>query len=125
LIKRAVPVAWAVAWTAAVTFVLLRPSDGTPRWPFLAWPGVDKLIHLVLFGVMATLWQRATLARNMHILGPVVVYGLITEVVQHHYIPGRSGSALDLAADALGATLALWVAGPFISRSWNQGKPHI
>lgn len=74
---------------------------------------------------MALLWQRATTARHALILGLVVLYGLVTEVLQHLYVQGRSGSALDLAADALGATLALWVAGPFITRSWNQHHTRI
>jgi len=122
LIRGAYRLANAVAWTAAVTYILMSPSDGIPRWAFRAWPGVDEIIHLLLFGVMAFLWQRATTARESHIFGLVVLYGLLTEVMQHLYVSGRSGSALDLAADALGTALALWVAGPFIARYWNRAQ---
>ena len=45
----------AVLWTAFIVYGLLSEPSGTPRFPWLVKPGVDKVIHAILFGVEAGL----------------------------------------------------------------------
>lgn len=74
-------------------------------------PGVQNLLHVPAFGLLAWLWfralsprcsPRATLAAGV---GLTLAYALVDEWHQAH-VPGRFPSAADLAADGLGAVLA-------------------
>ena len=80
--------------------VLFSPSDGGVS----AFPGSDKLVHLVLFALLAaaTRWRfgRRTVA-----LAVLVVYAVTSEVVQGVLMDSRSGDPLDVVADLAGVAL--------------------
>ncbi len=82
-----------------------------PRFPLLALPGVDKLIHLILFAIEGLLLAFSFAAfRGMKlaiiIIGWGVFLGGATELIQHFWVEGRTGDLLDLLADTLGSALA-------------------
>ncbi len=85
--------------------VLFAPSDDVPASP----PGVDKVVHLLLFVALAVTgrWAGAR-ARALGVL--LVVYAAVSEVVQGISVLGRSASVADWAADTIGvlAGLAGW-----------------
>ena len=88
----------------AITWLALTPQ---PDPPGLGW---DKLNHAAAFLVLAALadlgWPvRAQLPWR---LGLLLGYGVLIELVQA-VLAYRQGSALDLAADAVG--VALWLGG--------------
>lgn len=111
-----------------------RPSTRARRWspPALwllaifvssSWPNPDppdvpqgdKAVHLALYGVLAFLVGRAepTLARvPVRALATVLTCSAIAAVDEWHqrFIPGRSPSAGDWAADSIGAALGLLLA---------------
>lgn len=67
---------------------------------------VDKWIHLVIFlglGVLGVCGWRLDEERRQLFLG-LLVMALMTESLQH-FIPGRSASLADLAADVAGLSL--------------------
>jgi VanZ family protein len=102
----------AVLWTAFIIYGLTSVPSEIPRFPWLVWPGVDKLIHLVLFGVEAGLIALAFAKDNGKKLWiPILVWCFVLggglEVVQHNWVEGRSGDAIDLMADMLGAVVGL------------------
>lgn len=78
-------------------------------------PGLDKIVHVGVFAL--TVWAvarvlprdagRPTLAA---VVGIALVHAVLIEVVQGVVLPGRSGSAGDVLADAAGIALglALW-----------------
>lgn len=109
------PLPAALLWALAIAFLLLVPSPvggPSPRW-FAALERLqaDKLVHLTLFGVQAMLgrrWARAASLRapGLWALAATVAYGALTELLQLH-VPGRDGDLFDLAADGIGAALAV------------------
>ena len=76
-------------------------------------PGLDKVVHLVIFAL--TVWAAA------RVLAPVkrfpvgwvvitaLVHALLIELIQQIALPDRSGSAGDLVADVAGIALGLGV----------------
>jgi VanZ family protein len=98
-----------VAWFA------FAPADGRDT----GLEGMDKIEHLLAFGALgltalcalpAGAWAGAASAAAL--LG----YGGFIELVQRH-IPGRTASWADLAADAVGVALGLWLAAA-LRRAW-------
>lgn len=82
-----------------------------PKFPWLKIPGVDKLIHAILFGVEAGLLIFAFGSVKdkswIPILAWCFVLGGILELAQHYWIVGRSGDVLDLAANMAGGLLGI------------------
>ena len=77
-------------------------------------------MHLLLFALLAatTRWR---FGRAWWLLAVVAVYAVVSEVVQAVALDGRSGDAVDVVADLVGAGLG-WLApavrrGPSASRS--------
>jgi VanZ family protein len=103
-----------VLW-ACLIFTLSSLPGGSLRLPPI--PCADKLAHAGVYGVFAlallralrrgTSWPAPLLCAVT--LGAALVYGISDELHQS-FVPGRSVEALDVAADAAGATLAcgLW-----------------
>jgi VanZ family protein len=67
--------------------------------------GIDKVIHALLFGSLAV----ATAARFRRGLGWVLVYAVVSELLQAVLPIHRDGSVWDAVADGIGALLG-WVA---------------
>lgn len=97
--------AWRLAFALAlcgVTALLLVPTPPTPPGP----PGYnDLLAHAVLFAILAWLATQALpTAPRWRLVLALIVYGATMELLQAGV--GRSPSLWDLAADAVGASLA-------------------
>ena len=106
------------AWAA---IILLLTSVPVPSTPVDDLPGIDKLVHAVLYGVLAFLALRASWERTRGwrlvaatLLG-VLCFAALDEWHQA-FVPGRSADPLDLLADAVGA-LAGAAAALVLSRS--------
>ena len=87
-----------------------QPGDSLPL-PQL--PGIDKLAHLAIYGILAlSILFALNSSRKKHdvkkivllTVGCCLVYG-ITDEVHQAFVPGRYPSLLDLLADFLGACL--------------------
>ena len=113
----------AARWTPPLLWVALI-LVGT-SWPNLKLGpdelALDKLSHFGAYAVLAALALRATLTPRrwstaLAVLAGVAVLGVVDEWHQS-FIPGRSMSALDWAADLSGAAVGLLVARllPFTS----------
>lgn len=100
----------AVFWTAFIVYGLLSEPSDIPRFPWLVKPGVDKLIHAILFGIEAGLLAWGLL-RNRNWINIIWCFllGGGLELVQHFWINGRSGQPMDLVADMVGAVLGIWL----------------
>ena len=96
--------AFAVAVLVSLAVLFAPPSD-VPSSP----PGVDKLVHLALFAVLAVSGRWAGVGRTaLAVL--LVVYAAGSEVLQGTDLVGRDASVADLVADSAGvvAGLLLW-----------------
>ena len=77
--------------------------------------GLDKWIHIFLFGVMAFLACRVIIKTNKKseknrlyfILAGLlcIAYGVIMEYVQKYYVPNRSFDVGDIIADSVGSVI--------------------
>ncbi len=82
--------------------------------------GVDKLLHVVGYAVLAgtSLWALCDrrLGATLAVVVLVTGYGGVVELLQGP-VPGRAVSLLDLVADGVGAVLGVvgW---------WLVGRPH-
>lgn len=102
-------------WAFFIVLLTLTPGNYITRvTPFPDWIGLDKLIHLFLFGIYTYLLlegfrrQRKYpfLLKNTVILSLLLgmVFALFTEIMQN-IIPGRNGNYYDFLADMLGCLL--------------------
>jgi hypothetical protein len=117
-------------WPALITavgifFASSMPASNIPgRWP----PGTDKVVHALVYGLLAGLvarawWRRArgpvtALQLFLAAASVAVGYGLTDEVHQL-FVPGRHFELADLAADAVGASLGAFL----ISRACTRATP--
>jgi VanZ family protein len=104
----------AVLWTAFIVYGLSSKPHGIPTFPWLEEPGVDKLIHAILFAVEAALlafaFQQSKWTKTwLTILAWCIILGGGLEIFQHFWVVGRSGDVVDLLADAVGTLLGLQV----------------
>jgi hypothetical protein len=92
--------------------VLFAPGDDVPSAP----PGVDKLVHLTLFAVLALSGRWAGVRAGL--LGILLVlYAAVSEVVQGLLPLERSASVGDWAADVAGVLLGLLLAVRLLRRT--------
>ncbi len=82
--------------------VLFAPGSDVPTAP----PGVDLLVHLVLFCALALAGRWAGI-RPLPLAVLLVAYGGVSEVVQAVSDLQRSGSVVDWLADAVGVAAGL------------------
>ncbi len=84
---------------------------------FLRLPFGDKILHAGVYGVMALLalraFRHAAGARGersalVRAVATAVLYGMSDELHQA-FVPNRHPELWDLAADAIGAVMAVWI----------------
>lgn len=87
--------------------VLFAPASDVPSAP----AGVDKVVHVGLFAVLALTGRWAGISARA--LAPLLIgYAVVSELVQGLSVLGRSVSVADGVADVLGVLvgLAAWAA---------------
>ena len=94
-------------WAAALVIVTSWPNPGVPQVG-----QADKLVHLLLYGILGWLVGRAdrTLAtvrrRAALTIAALACFAALDEWHQG-FVPGRSASTADWAADVVGAAAGL------------------
>ena len=91
-----------IAYAVFVTFVSLRPMDGTGVGDW------DKVGHLVLYFIFALLGYRVVSSSKhyLYLCIGIVVYSGLMEFAQS-FLPGRMMSVYDLVANAVGVAIAV------------------
>lgn len=98
-----------LAIAAFIFFSILfcLPGSSIPKDDWLGKIWADKWVHIGIFTVLVFLWsfalEVAALTGFIMMLMISVLYGLLVEVVQHHFIPNRSFDYGDLVADFIGS----------------------
>ncbi|MPV38972.1 VanZ family protein [Georgenia subflava] len=72
-------------------------------------PGLDKLGHAVVFAAVTLTGLRAGLRPGL-VIGFGLAHAVVSEVLQHAVLPGRSGDPFDVLADVVGVALGLILA---------------
>jgi hypothetical protein len=116
-------------WTGLIFYLLSMDTSGAGELSLLKIYGIDKLIHFVLFAILAFLWgayfidKEAGLSNKIACLIIVLasVYGMGMEYYQQ-YFTNRSFSYWDGLADAIGSVAGAWAAkkSPYGNRGRNQ-----
>ncbi len=115
-----------VLWLTGMAAATSIPGDLIPTLPV---PGLDKVLHALLYGGLAFLlqrWLRGGLrrppARPLLLAGIVCgIYAVLDELHQLA-IPKRTFSFVDLAADAAGIGIGLAVAAVMLARRRKDAK---
>jgi len=99
-----------IAWMSLIFFLSDQPDLPRPEsgWLMLV---VSSAAHFCMFGVLAILWARVLgHGRTAWLIALVltVLYGLSDEFHQA-FVPGRTPDPWDVAFDAAGALLAVWM----------------
>jgi VanZ family protein len=78
----------------------------------------DLIVHFIMYAVFAVLLiKELSFKKNKHPLRKAewitpllatIVLGIVTELVQHFWIPGRSGSLSDFTLDICGSAAAIF-----------------
>ena len=76
---------------------------------------IDKVIHIVEYGILGVLWFRAISltwekSQKVVIIAFTITffYGISDEFHQY-FVPGRNADVFDAIADAIGAWLGIWL----------------
>ena len=107
-------IAWlaAILWMAFIFYLSSKPSLPVPG----LFPGQDKLMHFISYGVLGLFIGRG-LARGaagitsrqvVIVVLLVLAYGVSDEFHQS-FVPGRDASVGDLLADTFGGLVAAWL----------------
>lgn len=99
---------WVALAVAVGVHLYALYAPGSPEPSPITIPHIDKVVHVALFAAPAFLLGR--LSRASWPVWLLVAHAPISEVVQHFFIPLRSGDALDLVADLAGVALGVWAA---------------
>ena len=111
--KRAARVALPVAWMLVLWMLSSIPAK--PDQTMAGWyipTVVQKAMHVAAYGVLGAAWawvfglDRLTLTAGGCVLGLAIAYAAVDEIHQT-FVPGRYGSARDVALDAAAALLAV------------------
>ncbi|MFT3877968.1 MAG: VanZ family protein [Propioniciclava sp.] len=103
----------AAAWIVVALALALQlwglyttsPPDAGGLW----FPGMDKIVHVVLFA--APTWALLRVVpKPWMALVPMLVHIPVSEMIQFFWIEGRSGDLLDGLADLLGVAVGWWTA---------------
>ena len=104
--RRALTAALAVAVVVQLV-VLYLPGEQVPEAGFTV-PGLDKAIHVAVFALPAFLavWR----GRSEWWALPFAVHAPVSELVQHAWVPLRTGDPVDVVADLAGVVLGVLAA---------------
>lgn len=94
-------------------FYISSQSFGELQLPEI-W-GIDKLIHIIEYGILGILWFRTigAIIGNLQMAAAIAfiitfIYGISDEIHQY-FVPDRNSSIYDAIVDGLGALLGIWL----------------
>jgi VanZ family protein len=107
----------AFSWALFILIVCAIPGNHIPQLRFIDWLKPDKIVHLILFGVLSFLLIRAFqqqtsfpfLYKHARLYAILFssIYGVVIELLQQYFFIKRSGEIFDAVADAVGALLGM------------------
>lgn len=105
-----------VAWLLLILYLStygVKVNLPEPVWNLFKW---DKLVHAIMYGILATLmvWaieQRRPVTKGVLTLVFVLstAYGTLMEIIQYSFFPNRSFEILDIIANIIGISVSISV----------------
>lgn len=109
---------------------MFLPGEDVPPTDWLHIDYFDKLVHAGIFGLMGFLFSWPLLKSDLNkkqmqqyfliILFAVSAWGLIAELIQKYFVPGRNYDLFDWLADTIGALAAFLILKIFFLKQTNQ-----
>lgn len=102
-------------WFIIITILFISPNIRVYDFFLSNIPHFDKLVHFGFFfinGFLLITWLKSRTRLKFFrisflVLIITIFYGGIIEIVQHNYIPSRSGDIIDFLVDILGVLTML------------------
>ncbi|MDN3607116.1 VanZ family protein [Kaistella yonginensis] len=100
IFRKILPIYWAF-----LTYMLLKPGVENLEYPFM-FEGIDKILHLSIFALLGFTFLAAfPKIKFPTFIQIMIIYGLLTEILQDEMHLGRSLEGLDLVADIIGVLI--------------------
>ena len=107
---------WAIIWAMIMLGLLLMPSNDLPDLnKFNYFPGIDKVVHIGIFFILAILlyWESAMKSQwkgnpwvmTAKVVISTVIFAFLTEEAQRH-VSSRTADMFDIYADCIGIGMA-------------------
>lgn len=110
-----------IGWFLVMCYLLFTPAKNLPKSTRFDIPHFDKIIHISMFLILVFIVHfDAQLNKNMKrflgYISIIIAFGILSEIIQYHFIAGRSGNIFDFIADVVGITLGTLTFKIFSSR---------
>lgn len=92
-----------IIWLIAITVASLISAESVNEIKMVYIPGLDKLIHFVMYMILTILLLKSIKGRKYQIIGFSIFYGVLMEVLQFLISSGRSFEMYDIIANISGA----------------------
>lgn len=121
-----------IAWFVVLNVLLFLPGSDLPKASdWMAKIHFDKIVHLGLFGLLGLLFALPLRTRPgrvaPHYFAWIITlgswWGLISELIQHQWVPNRSMDMGDWLADTAGVALGVWFSGPAARLFFKKRNP--
>lgn len=100
IFSKILPIYWAF-----LTFMLLKPGVENQEFPFM-FEGIDKVLHLSIFALLGFCFMATfPKIKFIHYIQIMLIYSILTEILQDEMGFGRSLETLDLVADTIGVII--------------------
>lgn len=100
IFSKILPIYWAF-----LTFMLLKPGVENQEFPFM-FEGIDKVLHLSIFALLGFCFMATfPKIKFIYYIQIMLIYSILTEILQDEMGFGRSIEALDLVADTIGVII--------------------
>lgn len=110
-------------WAIFIMVICAIPGNRIPKLSFLEWLKPDKIVHLLVFGLLSILLLRSFLntgaiypdEKKIAIIAIIIciLYGALVEVLQYFVFINRSGDLRDALANTIGVFIGLWIYNRF------------
>lgn len=85
--------------------MLLKPGVENQEYPFM-FEGIDKVLHLSIFALLGFCFMATfPKIKFIYYIQIMLIYSILTEILQDEMGFGRSLETLDLVADTLGVLI--------------------
>jgi VanZ family protein len=99
---------WRIAFVAAVALQLYGVYSPREAGPHIGIPQIDKVAHCFLFAAVAFTGLKVGVPARW-LLGALAANAIVSELVQHWFLPQRDGDPFDVLADLAGVVLGAWL----------------